>query len=84
MATQEAAASAKHWRRRERGVTEPAIAVAREQRDAIGLEHVDVLPAARADGCRLLFLLQADLHVTQTVDGNKGIHCMIDKKLIGG
>ena len=32
----------------------------------------------------MLCSLQADLHVTQTVDGNKGIHCMIEKKLIGG
>ena len=32
----------------------------------------------------MLCSLQGDLHVTQTVDGNKGIHCMIDKKLIGG
>ena len=31
----------------------------------------------------MLCSLQADLHVTQTVDGNKGIHCMIDKKLLG-
>jgi acetamidase/formamidase len=32
----------------------------------------------------MLCSLQADLHVTQTVDGNKGIHCMIAKKVIGG
>jgi hypothetical protein len=32
----------------------------------------------------MLCSLQADLHVTQTVDGHKGIHCMIEKKLIGG
>jgi len=32
----------------------------------------------------MLCSLQADLHVTQTVDGNKGIHCMIAKKIIGG
>jgi acetamidase/formamidase len=32
----------------------------------------------------MLCSLQADLHVTQTVDGNKGIHCMIEKSLIGG
>ena len=32
----------------------------------------------------MLCSLQADLHVTQTVDGNKGIHCMIAKNLIGG
>jgi acetamidase/formamidase len=32
----------------------------------------------------MLCSLQADLHVTQTVDGNKGIHCMIEKKIIGG
>ncbi|HYX03037.1 MAG TPA: amidase, partial [Reyranella sp.] len=30
----------------------------------------------------MLCSLQADLHVTQTVDGNKGIHCMIEKKLL--
>ncbi len=30
----------------------------------------------------MLCSLQADLHVTQTVDGNKGIHCMLDKKLL--
>ena len=28
--------------------------------------------------------LACDLHVTQLVDGNKGIHCMIAKKVIGG
>ena len=39
------------------------------------------LPAADA---YMLCSLQADLHVTQTVDGNKGIHCMIAKKIIGG
>ena len=40
----------------------------------------------RAVGRRTYMLcsLQADLHVTQTVDGNKGIHCMIAKKIIGG
>ena len=32
----------------------------------------------------MLCSLQADLHVTQTVDGNKGIHCMIAKTVIGG
>ena len=32
----------------------------------------------------MLCSLQADLHVTQTVDGNKGIHCMLAKNLIGG
>ena len=32
----------------------------------------------------MLCSLQADLHVTQTVDGHKGIHCMIAKKVIGG
>jgi len=37
-----------------------------------------------ASDAYMLCSLQADLHVTQTVDGNKGIHCMIEKKLIGG
>ena len=32
----------------------------------------------------MLCSLKGDLHVTQTVDGNKGIHCMMEKKLIGG
>jgi acetamidase/formamidase len=32
----------------------------------------------------MLCSLQGDLHVTQTVDGNKGIHCMMAKKVIGG
>ena len=38
----------------------------------------------RAEDAYMLCSLQADLHVTQTVDGNKGIHCMIEKKMIGG
>jgi acetamidase/formamidase len=37
-----------------------------------------------ASDAYMLCSLQADLHVTQTVDGNKGIHCMIEKKVIGG
>jgi acetamidase/formamidase len=37
-----------------------------------------------ASDAYMLCSLQADLHVTQTVDGNKGIHCMIEKKIIGG
>ena len=32
----------------------------------------------------MLCSLAGDLHVTQTVDGNKGIHCMMRKELIGG
>ena len=32
----------------------------------------------------MLCSLAADLAVTQTVDGNKGIHCMIEKRHIGG
>jgi acetamidase/formamidase len=37
-----------------------------------------------ASDAYMLCSLQADLHVTQAVDGHKGIHCMIDKKVIGG
>jgi acetamidase/formamidase len=37
------------------------------------------LPAADA---YMLCSLQADLHISQTVDGNKGVHCMIAKKLL--
>src|SRR4029450_6342046 len=37
-----------------------------------------------ASDAYMLCSLQADLHVTQTVDGHKGIHCMIAKKVIGG
>ena len=28
--------------------------------------------------------LAADLRITQTVNGNKGVHCMLAKDLIGG
>jgi len=37
-----------------------------------------------ASDAYMLCSLQADLHVTQAVDGHKGIHCMIAKKVIGG
>ncbi|QQS13134.1 MAG: acetamidase/formamidase family protein [Rhodospirillales bacterium] len=37
-----------------------------------------------AEDAYMLCSLAADLHVTQTVDGNKGIHCMIRKELVGG
>jgi acetamidase/formamidase len=37
-----------------------------------------------AEDAYMLCSLAADLHVTQTVDGNKGVHCMIKKELIGG
>ena len=32
----------------------------------------------------MLCSLKGDLHITQTVDGNKGVHCMMEKALIGG
>ncbi len=37
-----------------------------------------------AEDAYMLCSLAGDLHVTQTVDGNKGIHCMMLKSLIGG
>ena len=30
----------------------------------------------------MLCCLAADLHVTQTVDGNKGIHCVLPKAML--
>jgi len=32
----------------------------------------------------MLCSLKGDLHITQTVDGNKGVHCMMEKSMIGG
>ena len=32
----------------------------------------------------MLCSLAGNLRITQTVDGNKGVHCMIEKKIIGG
>ena len=49
---------------------------------AVGVSPDGTLLAA-ADAY-MLCSLKGDLHVTQTVDGNKGIHCMMEKKLIGG
>ena len=36
-----------------------------------------------ASDAYMLCSLKGDLHITQTVDGNKGVHCMMTKKMIG-
>ena len=38
----------------------------------------------KAEDAYMLCSLKGDLHITQTVDGNKGVHCMMEKALIGG
>lgn len=46
--------------------------------------HLTRLTRLGREEAYMLASLAGDLHVTQTVDGNKGIHCMIEKKIIGG
>ena len=41
----------------------------------------ELTPLTRADAYTLCSIA-ADLHVTQTVDGNKGIHCMLPKAML--
>ena len=52
------------------------------------LRQMIALIVARAGISRedayMLCSLAADLRITQTVNGNKGVHCMIEKTLVGG
>jgi acetamidase/formamidase len=41
----------------------------------------ELTPLTRADAYSLCSIA-ADLRVTQTVDGNKGIHCMLPKAML--
>ena len=38
----------------------------------------------RREEAYTLCSLAADLRVTQTVNGSKGVHCMIEKRLVDG
>lgn len=46
--------------------------------------HVTRLTTLTREEAYMLCSLAGDLHVTQTVDGNKGCHVMLEKKLLDG
>jgi acetamidase/formamidase len=51
-------------------------------RDMIRL--ITAKTSLKPEDAYMLCSLKGDLHITQTVDGNKGVHCMMEKALIGG